>query len=129
MNSKRPALLLLLLVVAVLGCSQGDGLKRYRLSGNVTYKGKPVPAGEIQFTPNSREGNSGPGMIVPIKDGHYETAPGKGHLGGAYGVQIVGYDGKANSESDLGVSLFQPYAKATTLPREDSTLDFDVSSK
>ena len=116
-------------LLLLLGCSAGDGIERFHLAGTVTYQGQPVPTGEIQFTPNSRAGNSGPGTIVKIEDGHYETQPGKGVLGGAYGVRIVGYDGKANSESDLGVSLFLPYGEAVTLPKEDSTLDFNIPGK
>lgn len=112
-----------------LGCAKSDGLERYQLSGTVTYDGQPVPKGEIQFTPNSREGNPGPGTFLKIENGHYETAYGKGVLGGSYGVRIVGYDGKANSDSDLGVSLFKPYSEKIDLPKEDSTQDFEISKR
>ncbi|MBA2113296.1 hypothetical protein [Bremerella alba] len=113
----------------VLGCTKSDGLERHKLSGTVTYDGQPVPQGEIQFTPNSREGNPGPGTFIKIENGHYETPSGKGVLGGAYGVRIVGYDGKANTESDMGVSLFNPYSERIDLPKEDSTRDFQVSKR
>ncbi|MHC2068630.1 hypothetical protein ACYFX5_14285 [Bremerella sp. T1] len=112
-----------------LGCAKSDGLDRFHLSGEVTYDGQPVPKGEIQFTPNSREGNPGPGTFINIENGHYETAPGKGVLGGAYGVRIVGYDGQANSESDLGVSLFKPYSQRIDLPKEDSTQNFEIPKR
>lgn len=111
----------------VLGCAKSDGLERFQLSGTVTYDGQPVPKGEIQFTPNSREGNPGPGTFLKIENGHYGTAPGKGVLGGPYGVRIVGYDGKANSESDLGVSLFKPFSEKVDLPKEDSIRDYKIS--
>ncbi len=115
--------------LVVLGCAKSDGLERYHLSGTVTYDGQPVPQGEIQFTPNSREGNPGPGTFLKIEDGHYETQAGKGVLGGKYGVRIVGYDGKANSQSDMGVSLFTPYAERIDLPKEDATQDFQIPKR
>ncbi|MEW4565249.1 hypothetical protein AB1K70_22180 [Bremerella sp. JC770] len=129
MKTNVSALVLVAGLLLVLGCAKSDGLERYHLSGSITYEGRPVPAGEIQFTPNSREGNPGPGTFLKIENGHYETAPGKGVLGGPYGVRIVGYDGQANSESDLGVSLFKPFSEKVDLPKEDSTKDFEISRR
>jgi len=129
MKTNVSASVLVVGLLLVLGCAKSDGLERYRLSGSVTYDGQPVPKGEIQFTPNSREGNPGPGTFLKIENGQYETAAGKGVLGGPYGVRIVGYDGKANSESDLGVSLFKPFSERVDLPKEDSTRDFEISKR
>lgn len=129
MNIKAYAAGLVVCGSLVLGCAKSDGLERFKLSGTVTYDGQPVPQGEIQFTPNSREGNPGPGTFLKIENGYYETDLGKGVLGGPYGVRIVGYDGKANSESDLGVSLFTPYSEKVDLPKEDSTKDFQIPKR
>ena len=89
MNPPRPcrtnSLFQLKLVAALLlslfcvGCGD-DG--KYSVSGEVTYKGEPIPSGEIRFTPNN--GNKGPMVLVKIKDGHYETPADKGLVGGDY---------------------------------------------
>lgn len=118
-----------LAALTLLGCGGPTGPETYKLTGSVTYQGQPVPAGEIQFTPNSREGNSGPGTIAAIKDGKYETPDGRGVVGGSYGVRIVGYDGRANSESDYGISLFPPHSEKADLPKEDATVDFEIPAK
>jgi len=40
------------------GCTSDQGPKRYRVSGEITFDGKPVPHGEIVFTPDIGKGNS-----------------------------------------------------------------------
>ena len=62
---------LLLSAAALLsvGCAD-DG--KYTGSGAVTVKGRPVPAGEIRFTPDTAKGNDGPLVLARIKDGRYE---------------------------------------------------------
>lgn len=41
------------------GCGK-SGVERHNLSGQVTFRGKPLPAGLIVFEPDSRDGNEGP---------------------------------------------------------------------
>ena len=71
------------------GCG-GDGSNR--MSGKVTFNGKPVPAGKIYFTPDGSKGNSGPAGYAEIKDGEYDTSTGKGSVKGAVIVAIEGID-------------------------------------
>ena len=52
----------------LVGCGDG-GLKRYRVSGDVSFQGKPVPAGSIIFTPDTAKGNAGPQGTANIIDG------------------------------------------------------------
>lgn len=79
-------------LLAVAGCSD-DGLgKRYQVTGKVTYKGKPVAKGAINFVASTPEGRGAGGEIV---DGAYTMAtqdPGDGVLPGTYGVTITSLD-------------------------------------
>lgn len=122
-----------LLLVVLLGCSGESGPPRYRVSGAVTYEGKPVPIGAIQFTPDATQGNSGPPAFADIKDGKYDTAvSGKGFIGGPQIVAIDAYSGK-NADADLlpnGEPLVQGYQKVFDLPKDqDATLDIELTEK
>ncbi|UUO08489.1 hypothetical protein M4951_09255 [Blastopirellula sp. J2-11] len=121
--------LLVLAALATTGCrQQPDG---YSISGKVTYQGKPVPRGTLLLRPDSQKGNSGPGVLFDIVDGAYETTSENRsvHQGGAYKVQIHGFDGNAkpSSELPLGQMLFSNYSTSVELPNEEATgIDFEV---
>jgi len=116
----------LVMAALVAGCGS-DGPPRYHLSGNVTYKGQPVPAGSITFLPDSAAGNTGAATSVDINQGKFDTmAVDKGHVGGAHIVKITGLDGVASDEFPKGVMLFPDYETKADLPKEDSTKDFEV---
>ena len=70
--------------LALVGCGGAveSGPPRFRLSGKVTFDGKPVPAGTIYFEPAT-----GPAGSAQIKDGQYDTA--NGMAGGADPVQPI----------------------------------------
>lgn len=79
------------LVVTFLGCGDGSGLPpRYPVSGTVTYNGKPLERGNVNFTPtDSANGRAASGAI---SDGQYSLMthhPGDGALPGSYKVSIV----------------------------------------
>jgi len=116
------------LPILVSGCAPPvpDGPPRYELSGSVTFDGKPVPAGEMILSPDTTQGNAGPGAIVMIKDGQYQTEPGAGIVGGAYTVQILGFDGVATEQSPEGTSIFPTYETTVEFPTENTTHDFEV---
>ena len=111
------------------GCGRQSGPPRYELSGTVTFDGKPVPAGEIQFAPDTERGNRGPGTSAQIKEGRYQTLADKGTVGGPHVATVCGYDGKQASGSRYGASLFPPYPIKVDLSRETTTYDFQVPSK
>lgn len=131
-NRTHPPLSLVLLgaiavTLAFSGCTQSTGTGQYTLSGAVLYQGKPVPAGEITLSPDGARGNTGPGSIASIKDGKYQTLPGKGIVGGAYVVQILGFDGvPTDAMSAAGTALFPPYETRVEFPRESATHDFSI---
>lgn len=127
----RSALLALAVCLTLfgLGCQRGDdGPQRFRLSGTVTYNGKPVPKGFINFNP--AEGNPGPGSGAEIVDGKYETREGKGIIGGPHIVIITGSDGVPYEECGEtvqgGKQLFPRYQTEVDFPKEDGEENFDV---
>ena len=106
------------------GCSHEE--KVYRVSGNVTYDGKPVAKGLIFFDPTAE----GPQGYANILDGKYDTAQqGKGVRGGAYNVRVNGFDGKKVPDAPFGNTLFPEYTGTNELPAADSKYDLDVPKK
>jgi len=122
-----------LAAVLAAGCGGDGGPGRYRVRGTVTFDGKPVPLGYISFAPDTSQGNRGPGSGAPIRDGSYETASGKGVVGGPYVVRIAGTDGvpvELPGEGMLpeGSPLFEEYVTKIVLAKERSEQDFEVPS-
>jgi hypothetical protein len=56
-----------LIVMAATGCGSSDG--NVPVSGEVTFQGQPVPAGEIVFTPS---GATAASVAGKIENGKYE---------------------------------------------------------
>jgi hypothetical protein len=118
-------------VLVLAGC--GDrGPRQYEVSGTVTYGGKPVPYGTIDFEPDASAGNRGPGGRAEIRDGHYATAPDRGVVGGPYVVRICGSDGmplempEEGLVDPAGTPLFEEHVEHVDLPNKDTTRDFAV---
>jgi hypothetical protein len=109
-------------LVLAAGCSSG-GAKKSQLSGKVTFKGKPVPAGFITF-----QADQGQVQSAPIKDGIYDTSqgPNPGIFPGSTTVRITGFDGKPRPYYPQGHQIFNPYELKDTIPEGTSTKDFDV---
>jgi len=118
----------LLLVGVAVGCSaRQQGPKRDPVTGMVTYGGEPVPTGRIAFEPDESAGNTGPGGYAEITDGRYDTGLQFGAVGGPHIVRIEGYSAYDPQLPEGGVRvLFRDYTTKIDLPREKSTLDFDV---
>jgi hypothetical protein len=118
---RRAALVMVLAFAVLASCTKQE--KLYRVSGVVTYNGKPVPKGLIFFDPKG----DGPQGFANIVGGKYDTTQqGKGVRGGAYDVRVNGFDGKEASEAPFGQALFPEYTGTKDLPTEDSTYDLDV---
>src|SRR4051812_38892081 len=107
-----PALLAVALV-ATAGC----GSSSYRLSGKVTFNGKPVPAGRIFFDADARGQNTGASGFADIVDGVYDTSgTGKGVSGGPTVVRIQGFHKEGADDSGFGAPLFGEYTTRVDLP-------------
>lgn len=112
--------------VFVVGCSPA-GPKLVQISGTVTFKGKPVPAGYITFTPPS-----GGGVVrgVQIKDGKFNTADivgaEKGVHPGENKIIIAGFDGVVIKFYGQGKQIFNPWEDKFDVPGTTSTKDFVV---
>jgi hypothetical protein len=116
-------------VAAAVGCGgTPSGPPRYRVSGKVTFNGRPVAAGSISFTPDASQNNRGPGSFAPIRDGAYGTPRGQGTVGGPHVLTITGLDRLPGSGAPGEVipPLFSSYPLKVDLPREDTTFDIDV---
>jgi len=104
------------------GCSgPSSEPTRYRVSGEATFNGNPIPYGDVLFTPDGA--NAGPQGIADIRDGKYDTAAarGKGIAGGPTVVRVTGLSGPPP-----GGKLLCEYEYRVELPREDTTHKVEV---
>ena len=108
-------------VCVLSGCFGEAGPQRYRVSGEITFDGKPVPHGEILFTPDSGQGNSGPQGIAMIQDGKFDTKGSRspGVAGGATVVQVAAL-------ADAKGKLLCEYQFNIDLPKADSTQKIEI---
>ncbi len=113
-----------LLGSVLAGCSQGDGQNRFRVSGEVKYGGKPVPYGEVLFTPDGSKKNSGAQGITTIKDGRYDTRGSRapGTAGGPIVVRVTAL-------SDPNGKLLVEYEFSIDLPKSDSVHNIEIPAK
>jgi hypothetical protein len=117
----RGLLLSGLLVLLLSGCSQPSESTRYRLSGAVTLDGQPIPSGQITFTPDGSQKNTGPEGLAEIRDGKFDTSTGplgKGIAGGPTVIHVVGFSAPGK--------LLCDYKLQVDLPRSDGTYDIKL---
>jgi hypothetical protein len=122
---------LLLSTLLLAGCGGSDGPPRYDLTGSITFGGNPIPRGSLTFSPDSSQGNSGPGATAGIIDGKYTTQEGKGVISGAHIVVVQAYDGvpvetDGEGMDPNGTSLFPSYTMQISVPENGGTLDIEV---
>lgn len=93
------------------------------MEGNVTYKGEPVPAGQVRFEPDRSQGGTGPVGFANIVDGKYSTREfDKGPVAGPVRVSIEG----VKSAEPFAPLLFPPYHTTVDLEDDKWDLDFEV---
>jgi hypothetical protein len=114
-----------------LGCGD-SGPPRYRISGTVSYEGKPVPFGAIIFQPNTMEKNGGPNGVAEIIDGAFDTrVSGQGFSGGPQIVIVQAFDG-TNIHPDYnpyGLSLGSSYNEPHDLPNGEAVLNIELTER
>jgi hypothetical protein len=80
-------------LVLVAGCGDDTGIaRRYRVSGTVTYKGEPVPKGNISFIPTAPGGREASGAISNGWFTLTTATPDDGALPGSYKVTVLAQD-------------------------------------
>jgi hypothetical protein len=128
--SRAARLLPALACLLALGCGS-KGV--YRVSGKVTFKGQPVPAGKIYFIPDGSKGNTGPTGFADIKNGEYDTSAsgGRGVVEGPVVIAVEGIDpsgasAKDKSEDVSAKVLFARYELRAEMPKTSSTKDIEV---
>ncbi len=110
-----------------LGCSRAP--KPVQLSGKVIFKGEPVPAGYIAFTPDVSNGGRGSIKVLQIKAGVYDSSkepPDQALIPGAYLLRIAGFDGKTIPLWGQGKQIFNPVDETFVVPDSVSTKDFTI---
>jgi hypothetical protein len=109
------------------GCGKEEK-KLGQLKGMVKFKGQPVPAGYIQFTPDASKGNHGNVKVAQIKDGMYDTtlASDPGVVPGATVIRIAGFDGKVVPRWGQGKQIFNVYELRETVAEGSATMDFTI---
>jgi hypothetical protein len=96
-------------MLVAFGC--GESKKpTVNVKGTVSFKGKPVPAGFINFMPDVMGGNSGEVKGFEIIDGVYDTSKGSspGVYAGQNTITISGFDGKKLNQWPKGKQIFNP---------------------
>jgi hypothetical protein len=112
-----------LALATVAGCSSQPELAQ--LSGKVMFKGQPVPAGWISFTPEPGRGSV---RVCQIRNGVYDTATEAqpGIHPGKYQVKIAGFDGQKVPHWGQGKQIFNPIDAEVVVPTGVTTRDFEV---
>jgi hypothetical protein len=92
--------------------------------GTVTFDGKPVPAGRVDFFPDATKGNGPQGWSL-IKDGRFDTRhpDSQAHAGGPMVIRIEGYDGQSGG---FGTPIFKPFEIRLDLPKQEGEHNFEV---
>ena len=85
-----------LLAAMLAGCGSRSGLDLGRVSGKVTYQGRPVRNGTVVFVPDESKGTAGPtGMGIIDGDGEFvltTSDSGDGTIVGFHNVGITGLE-------------------------------------
>lgn len=100
---RRTLVVLSMVAAGLAGCGSSNGLNLGRVHGKVTFKGEPVPFGQIMFMPDSGKGTNGPPAMGSIsKDGTYSLSTeesGDGAVVGVHKVSITGLNPKPMVEA------------------------------
>lgn len=120
------------LAAMTIGC--GGSENGLQVSGKVTFKGNPVPAGMVYIMPDSAKGNSGQSGYAVINNGAYDTAAegGRGAAAGAVVIAVEGIDPNppANAEPDVTTTvLFPRYEMKAELAKSPSEQNIDVPAE
>ena len=131
MNATRPAnshvptciVLAVALALAIVGgCQKSNGLTP--VTGRVTFKGSPVPMGNVYIEPDASQGNKGPQCRSSIIEGVFTSRPEFGAVSGPVIVDVEGAEQR--SDKEFPTPLFPRYTFKTEIPKGKATLDIVV---
>src|SRR5438552_4144630 len=122
MQKAGRALGLFIVLALAAGCGSSE-IQKSPISGKVTFKGKPVPAGYVSFQPDKGEV-----IVLQINDGVYDSAKEQkpGVIPGPNKIRIAGFDGVKVKGFSQGKQIFNPYSVQETIASSTSTKDFVV---
>lgn len=60
----------MVLLAVCMGCGEGDGVERYKVTGTVMFDGEPLAEGDVVLDPVGGQGGS---ATAKIRDGKFET--------------------------------------------------------
>ncbi|WP_165249556.1 hypothetical protein [Paludisphaera soli] len=140
-ETRRAAAWLAVALLAGGGCGGGDGLPREAVSGKVTFGGKPLDRGAIQFLP--RQAGQEGGAWAPVVDGAYSIAAADGPIAGEYAVSITSAPGEGEASgalpgddsAEVGADVVpEDYNVRTTLkanvePGKPNAFDFELTRR
>jgi hypothetical protein len=113
---------LVLTLAIVSGCQKSNGLTP--VTGRVTWKGNPVPMGNVSIEPDASQGNKGPQCRSSIIKGVFTSRPEFGAVSGPVIVDVEGSEQPPDKE--FPVPLFPRYTFKTEIPKGKATLDIVV---
>lgn len=105
-----------------VGCQKSNGLTP--VTGRVTFKGSPVPMGNVSIEPDASQGNKGPQCRSSIINGVFTSRPEFGSVTGPVIVDVEGLENRPDRE--FPVPLFPRYTFKTEIPKGKATLDIVV---
>lgn len=108
-----------LLSLCFVGCGADTG-GRIGVSGKVTFQGKPLASGTIEFSPTDGKGSPSGSTIA---DGEYSVPAAQGLMPGNYTVKISAVDGAAQDTTQA------PGESTTVVNKELIPAEFNVNSK
>jgi hypothetical protein len=124
-NSYVPTCIVVAVALAlaiVSGCQKSNGLTP--VTGRVTFKGNPVPMGNVYIEPDASQDNKGPQCRSSIIKGVFASRPEFGSVSGPVTVDVEGSEQRP--ESEFPIPLFPRYTFKTEIPKGKATLDIVV---
>src|SRR5262245_44713871 len=113
-------------VAGLTGCTSG-GPQRHAISGEGTWRGKPLDHGSIMFLPDEPSLATSGGDR--IKDGRYAIAAAKGLLPGRYKVLITSADPSKAPDPDALPGPSGPLPKDRVRPKYNAQTELTADVK
>lgn len=116
-----------LLTLTSVGCGPAPDPVA-RVHGTVTFRGKPVPKGNVFFDPDGTKGTSGKQGFAGIVDGQFDTAApdGDGIKPGDYTVRVQAFDGKPLPDLPFGTGLTSEFVTKKNFSEDNNAYDIVI---